>query len=75
MKEIKEHETSNTLLWWLSVVPKTDCEIYVSISIGKYIIKFPCFMHCAKGGYFVENIKSEDATWKTVIEEISMLKW
>ena len=57
------------------MVPKTDCETYVSISIGKYIIKLTCFLHCAKGGYFVENVESEDATWKIVIEEISMLKW
>ena len=40
MKEIKEHEISNTLHRGLSVVPKTDSEIYVSISIGEYIITF-----------------------------------
>ena len=34
MKEIKEHEISNTFHRGLSVVPKTDGEIYVSISIG-----------------------------------------
>ena len=34
MKEIKEHEISNTLHGGLSLVPKTDGEIYVSISIG-----------------------------------------
>ena len=48
MKEIKEHEISNTLHRRLSVVPKTDGEIYVSINIGKYIITFTCFLHCAK---------------------------
>ena len=48
MKQIKEHEISNTLHRGLSVVPKTDGEIYVSISIGEYIITFTCFLHCAK---------------------------
>ena len=48
MKEINEHEISNTLHRGLSVVPKIDGEIYVSISIGKYIITFTCFLHCAK---------------------------
>ena len=48
MKEIKEHEISNTLHRGLSVVPKTDGEIYVSISIGEYIITFTRFLHCAK---------------------------
>ena len=72
-KEIKEHKISNRLHRWLSVVPKTDGEIYVSISIGKYIITFTCFLHCAKKGHVFENIKSEVATWK--IEKISMLKW
>ena len=48
MKEIKKHEISNTLHRGLSVVPKIDGEIYVSISIGQYIIKFTCFLHCAK---------------------------
>ena len=32
----------------LSVVPKTDGEIYVSVSIGEHIITFTCFLHCAK---------------------------
>ena len=32
----------------ISVVPKTDGEIYVSISIGEYIITFTCFAYCAK---------------------------
>ena len=59
MKEIKEHEISNTLHRGLSVVPKTKGEIYVSISIGEYIIKFTCFLHCAKKGRVVENIESE----------------
>ena len=48
MKEIKEHETSNKLHRGLSVVFKTDGEIYVLISIGEYIITFTCFLHCAK---------------------------
>ena len=48
MKEIKEHEISNTLHRWLSVVLKTDGEIYVSISIGDYIITFTWFLYCAK---------------------------
>ena len=39
MKEIKEHEISNMLYRGLGVVPKTDDDIYVSISIG-YIITF-----------------------------------
>ena len=75
IKEIKEHEISNTLHWGLSVVPQTDDEIYVSISIGEYIIIFLCFLHCAKEGRVVENIESEVATWKIFIEKISMLKW
>ena len=58
MKEINEHEISNTL----HVVPKIDGEIYVSISIGKCIITFTCFLHCAKKGRVVENIESEVAT-------------
>ena len=75
IKEIKEHGISNTLRRGLSVAPKTDGEIYVSISIGKYIITFTCFLHCAKKGRVVENIESEFVTWKIVIEKISMLKW
>ena len=75
MKEIKEREISNTLHKGLSVVPKTDVEIYVSISIGEYIIRFTCFLHCAKKGCVVENIKSKVATRKIVIEKISLLKW
>ena len=43
MKEIKEHEMSNTLCWGLGVILKTDDEIYVSISAGKYIITFHPF--------------------------------
>ena len=62
MKEIKEHEISNTLHRGLCVVPKTDGEIYVSISIGKYIITFTCFLQCAKKDRVVENIESEVAT-------------
>ena len=48
MKEKKEHEISNMLHRGLSMVPKTDGWIYVSISIGKYIITFTCFLHWAK---------------------------
>ena len=62
MKEIKEHEISNTPHRRLSVVPKTDGEIYVSISIGEYIITFTSVLHCAKKGRVVENIESEVAT-------------
>ena len=62
MKEIKEHEISNTLHRGLSVVPETDGEIYVSISIGKYIITFTCFLHCTKKGRVVEKVESEVAT-------------
>ena len=43
MKEIKEHKISNTLHRGLSVVPKTDGKIYVSISIGEYIIHSAVF--------------------------------
>ena len=75
MKEIKEHKISNTLYRGLSVVPKTDGEIYVSISIGEYIITFTCFLHCAKKGHVVENIESQVTTWKIIIEKISTLKW
>ena len=62
MKEIKEHETSNKLHRGLSVVFKTDGEIYVLISIGEYIITFTCFLHCAKKSRVVENIESEVVT-------------
>ena len=61
MKEIKENEISNTLHRRLSVVPKLDGEIYVSISIGEYIIKFAFFLHCAKKDRVVENIQNEVA--------------
>ena len=40
MREIKEHEISNTLHWGLGVMPKADNEIYVSISVGKCIVTF-----------------------------------
>ena len=43
MKEIKEHEISNMLYWGLGVVPKTDDEIYVSISVGECIITLHLF--------------------------------
>ena len=74
MKEIKEHEICNTLHTRLSVVPNTNGEIYVSISIGEYIITFTCFLHCAKKGHVVANIESEVATWKIAIKKLSMLK-
>ena len=61
MKEIKEHEISNRFHRGLSVVPKTDGEIYVLVSIGEYIITLTCFLHCAKKDCVVENIKSEVA--------------
>ena len=76
MNKIKEHEIINTLHWELSsVVPKTDGEIYVSMSIDKYIITATCFLHCAKEGRVVGNIESEVFIWKIIIEKISMLKW
>ena len=62
MKEIKQHEIINKLYKGLNVVHKTDGEIYVSISIGEYIIAFTGFLHCAKKGRVVENIESEVAT-------------
>ena len=62
MKEIKEHEISNKLRRGLSVVPKTDGEIYVSITIDEYIITLTCFLHRPKKGRVVENIESEVAT-------------
>ena len=70
VKEIQEHEISNTIHRGLSVVPKTDGEIYVSFSIGEYIITFACFLHCAKKRRVIENIESEVATWNIVIEKI-----
>ena len=49
MKEIKEQEISSRLHGGLSIViPKTNGEIYVPISIGKYIITFTCFLHLSK---------------------------
>ena len=62
MKEIKEHEISKTLHRGLGVVPKTNGEIYVSISIGKYVTTFTYCLHCAKKGRVFENIESEVAT-------------
>ena len=62
MKKIKEHEISNILHRGLSMVPKTDSEIYVLISIGEHIITFTCFLHYAKKGRAVENIESEVTT-------------
>ena len=44
------------------MVPKTDGEIYVSISIGEYIITFTCFLHLARKGRVVQNIESGVAT-------------
>ena len=52
IKEKKQHEISNTLHWGPSVFPKTDDEIYVSISIGKYIITFHLFsVLCQRRSY------------------------
>ena len=62
MKEIKEHEINNKLQRGLSVAPKVNGEIYVSISIGEYIITSTCFLYCAKIVRVVENIESEIAT-------------
>ena len=62
MKEKKEHEISNMLHRGLSMVPKTDGWIYVSISIGEYIITFTCFLDWAKKDRVVENIESEVPT-------------
>ena len=39
----RTHEINNRLYGGLGIVPKTDDEIYVSISIGKYIITFHLF--------------------------------
>ena len=39
----RTHEINNRLYWGLGIVPKTNDEIYVSISIGKYIITFHLF--------------------------------
>ena len=36
----RTHELSNRLYWGLGLVLKTNDEIYVSMSIGKYIIPF-----------------------------------
>ena len=49
MKEIKEHEISKTLHWRLGMVLKTDDEIYVSISVDKYIITFHLFSVLCQG--------------------------
>ena len=38
----RTNEISNRVFWGLGVVPKTDDEIYVSISIGKYKITVFC---------------------------------
>ena len=52
MKEIKEHEISNTFHWGLGVVPKKDDKIYVSISVGKYIITVHLFpVLCQRRSY------------------------
>ena len=72
MKEIKEHEISNTLHRGLSVVPKTDSEIYVSISIGQYIITFTCFLHCAKNVRFPLK-KSLSKKYAKVVENARMI--
>ena len=56
------------LYWGVVVVPKTDYKIYVSISMG-YIITFHLFSVLSQRSFicFVENIKSEVATWKIII--------
>ena len=50
------------------MVPKTDDEIYVSISIGKYKI----FLYCVKEGRVVGNIEKGVATQKIVA---TMQRW
>ena len=60
----------------LGVVPNANDEIYVSVSIGKYVITLLycnyCFLYCAKVGIVLENIESEVATWKIVT---TMQRW
>ena len=43
LAKLKTYEIINRLFWELGVVPKIDDKIYVSISIGKYIITFRLF--------------------------------
>ena len=47
----KEHEISNRLYSGLGVIPETSDEIYVSISIGKYIITFHLFSALCERSY------------------------
>ena len=55
------------IYWGLGVVHIAEDEIYISISIGKYIIPFHLFsVCCAKESFVVKNIQSEVATWKIV---------
>ena len=74
MKELKEQEKSNTLHRGLSVVPKTDDEVQFQLAQVN-AITFTCFLHCAKKGRVVKNMKSEVAIGKIAIEKIPMLKW
>ena len=46
------HAISNRLYWGLAVVLKINDEIYVSISIGKYLITFHLFSVLYQGRYF-----------------------
>ena len=73
MKEINEHEISNTLHRGLSVVPKTNGEIYVSISIDEYTITFTCFLHCAKKFVFLKISKVRLSLEKSLSK--NLLKW
>ena len=51
------------LYWGLGVVLKTNDEIYVLISIGKYINLFICFLYCVKEDTVAKTIESEVAFW------------
>ena len=52
----------------LNVARKADGQVYVPITIGQYIITFTCFLHCAKKGRVVGNIKSEFGRKSKVVE-------
>ena len=47
----RPHEISNRLYWGLGVVPKNNDDIYVSISLDKYIINFYLFSVLCQRGY------------------------
>ena len=51
------------LYWGLGVVLKTNDEIYVLISIGKYINLFICFLYYVKEDIVAKTIESEVAFW------------